>query len=215
MLDQLSQAQRYVNELQPSPNELENVLQMEGPRGVADMREGRASAAADAISTVLNTTDDPKLKAQALLAQGDLNWQLANLPTLPGAATQPALQPPQTSDEYLRRSAQAYQEILDNPVYLKDRDAVTHAHFGLAAIAENRRDWESAQKNLSLIADDSDVPTELQNRAKDELTQLPTIESPIYLAPQAQATPALPVPTTQSTPPPSQPARHPATEPMH
>jgi hypothetical protein len=212
MLDQLAQAQRDVATLQISPQELSYILMHGSLRDVSIAREDRASAAADALATVLNTTDDPKVKAQALLTRGDLYWQLANLPPLPGATTQPSLQLPQTSDQYLAQSAGAYQDILDDPAFLKDRDVAIHAHFGLAAVAENRRDWDTAQKHLNLIANDSDVPAGLQSQAQLQLSQLPLIESHIYLAPENPESLSA---TTQTVQPMISPTSRPSTQPAH
>ncbi len=91
------------------------------------------------------------MKAQALLLKGDFNFDMANLPDLPGAATQPALRPAESADSLLSNAADAYTQILQN--YGSDASAVTAAHFGLAAVAENRGDWNDAKAQYQAVLD--------------------------------------------------------------
>ncbi len=73
------------------------------------------------------------LKAQALVLKGDLNFNMANFPELPGAATQPSLRPSESEDTLLTNASDAYNQVLQN--YASEKFAVTAAHFGLAAVA--------------------------------------------------------------------------------
>ena len=182
------------------------VLENENPGAPADYlahsRSVAAAQAADAISLVLNTGDDPKLKAEALVVQGDLNWQLANFPPLPGAATQPALVPPMTSEQYLNRAADSYQQVLSNSDYASEHEALTAARFGLAAVAENRHQWDEARKQLQAVIDDPDAIASLRDQARVQLANLANIQTPLYLAPSTQPANgaiAMAASTTQST----------------
>src|SRR5207302_150846 len=64
------------------------------PESVAAGRQNAFIEAERNLSTSLNDLGDsnPKLRAEALIARGDLYWTAANLPALPGAATNPSLQ---------------------------------------------------------------------------------------------------------------------------
>ncbi len=85
------------------------------------------------------------LKAQALILKGDFNFNMANFPELPGAATQPSLRPAESDDSLLSNASDAYTEVLQS--YASEKFAVTAAHFGLAAVAENRGNWDAARRN--------------------------------------------------------------------
>jgi hypothetical protein len=181
------------------------MLSMMLPESVAKARQDLSSKANEAISTVLNTADDAKVKADAYIARGDLYWQLANFPELPGAATQPILRAPDSNDEYLKRSFDAYTEVLKNDQYAKQPDAVISAHFGLAAIAENRRDWDEAKHQLQSIINDANTSPALVKQAKNQLEQqLPQMQTPLYVV---QATTQ---PTTQAST-----TTEPTTQPLH
>jgi hypothetical protein len=180
LLNSLTNARSYVIQLHS-----EN-LPMMTPQYLASVRSEVTSRANAEISSVLNTTNDPKLKSEALITRGDLYWQLANFPDLPGAATQPSLRSSEPREELLKKSADAYNEVLKSDAYAKQHDAMVSAHFGLAAIAENHGDWDTARRELELIANDSDALPVLSQQAKDQLEKLPEIETPLYLSPATQ-----------------------------
>jgi tetratricopeptide (TPR) repeat protein len=91
------------------------------------------------------------LKARALVLKGDLNFNMANFPELPGAATQPTLRPEESDETLLSNAADAYNEVLQN--YVGEKFAVTAAHFGLAAVAENRGEWDAAKAQYQAVLD--------------------------------------------------------------
>jgi hypothetical protein len=193
VLNALSNARNYVIELRP-----EN-LKRYPPDYLARVRTDITSHARGEIADVLNNTDDPKLKAQALVTRGDLNWQLANFPELPGAATQPALQSPETREELLKKAADEYNTVLKTDAYAKDHDARTSARFGLAAVAENQSDWDTAKRELQAIVNDPETTPVLVQQAKDDLSKLPDLEKPLYMAPATQQIAEIPAtaPTTE------------------
>jgi hypothetical protein len=149
------------------------------------------SEANSAISNVLNSSDaDARMRAGAFIARGDLYWYLANLPPLPGSATQPSLQLGEPADIMLQKSSDAYQEVLKNSTYADQHDAIATAHMGLAAIAENKRDWTAARQEFDAVVNDSKAQKVLQTAAKAQIDQLPDLQkSQAYLA-SAEGTPA-------------------------
>ena len=164
------------------------------PPYLAQMRAATLTRVQDAVTTVLNNSSDPKFKAAALVARGDLYWQLANFPALPGAATQPFLQPEESADQYLAHAADSYQQVLSGDAYHDQHDSIISARFGLAAIAENRHDWTTALDQLQRIIDDSDATPPLRDLATRQRAALPQLQTTLYLSPSAQPTT---IPTTQ------------------
>jgi hypothetical protein len=105
----------------------------------------------------------PGMKAEALLDKGDINFQMANSPELPGAATQAALRPGDTVENLLNNAFEAYTQVLQQ--YPSEKFAVTSAHFGLAAIAENRAatnndasQWDAAKTQYQAVIDSDAEP---------------------------------------------------------
>jgi hypothetical protein len=194
ILSDLTTARTYVQVLENEPAN-------QTPEYLARSRAAAAAAAGDAIALVLNTSDDPKLKAEALVDRGDLDWQLANFPDLPGAATQPALQPAMSVDQYLSRAAEAYQQILTSSDYANEHESAWAARFGLAAIAENRRQWDEARRQLQAVADDADAPAYLKSAAQSQITALPNMQTPLYVSSSTQPTAPLVMAPPVVTPP--------------
>jgi hypothetical protein len=109
-----------------------------------------------------------------------LNWILANLPDLPGAATQPALKIARDPAELLKAAEDAYQTVLTK--YADQQHAAVAAHFGLAAIAENRGNWDVAKKEYEIIASMKNVPQAYLEQARIRLQKLPELEQPVMIA---------------------------------
>jgi hypothetical protein len=160
------------------------------------------------VTQVLDATDDPRMIAEARLVQGDLNWHLANLPDFPGAATRPALALPKPDEQYLNAAADAYRAVLNGPT--PPVESTTSARLGLAAVHENRREWDKAKEQYQKVVDDTAAPKPLKDLAAQALTRLETLRRTPLMAP----------PTTQQLdflgrpiPPTSAPATAPATTP--
>ncbi len=155
------------------------------------------NAAIDSISTNA-TSADAALQAKALLTKGDLNWTLANLPPIPGAATQPSLKLSRTTDEYLSQAADAYQQVLKN--FPDQSDTVLAANFGLAAIAEDNHNWDEATKIYNQIKSSS-VEQMYKDLADARLKLLPEIEQPVLVGSlttkPADMTPLVMAPSSQ------------------
>ena len=165
------------------------------------------------LSDVINKADDAATKARALVVRGDLNWAMANLPDLPGAATQPSLKVDPPPDDLLRQASDAYTAALDGA----DHETAAAAHFGLAAIAENRGDWAAARQQLQAVADDKGGVAVLTSAARTQLDNLPTLQQGGYLAPPTEPPSPATAPTTARTTSPASafigpmPSRRPAT----
>lgn len=127
------------------------------------------------------------MKAQALILKGDFNFDMANFPELPGAATQPALQPAESPESLLSNAADAYTQILQN--YGSDKSAVTAAHFGLAAVAENRGAWNDAKAQYQAILD-GDAETPYKALASRRLLILPQLQQSVTMDVDAATQPS-------------------------
>jgi hypothetical protein len=150
---------------------------------VVGKRNQLISETRSAIDTILRDAegdDERALRAEALVAKGDLNWSLANLKPVPEAATQPALALARTSLEYLKDAEDAYTDVVNG--YAGQIVSWVSAQMGLAAIAENRGDWADAGKHYQAVLDrKSDVPEGFARLAAQRLNQLAILQKPIYL----------------------------------
>jgi hypothetical protein len=183
---QLGLARRAIHELWYQP-----VAAMGNQEAIVQVRNTAASEAENSLQIAKRTADDPSLRADAYVAEGDLNWLLANLPTLPAATTQPekyAL--PKSSPEYLALATTAYSQVLKEPLS-KNQIALTSARLGLAAIAENKSDWPSAEKYYNDVVNDAATDPAMKEYGQTRLKMLENLEKPVYLA-AAAPPPAVP-----------------------
>jgi len=159
--------------------ELQNPPAIGDVKGYAAYRHARVADASTALTQALSLSTDRKLAAEALIARGDLNWALANATELPGATTQPALQLDQPRDAYLKESQQAYTTVLDQ--YTDQKEAGVAARFGLAAIAENRHDWDGATKLYQGLASDQTITAAYRDYAAQRLVGLTELKTPVRI----------------------------------
>lgn len=169
--------------------------QVKSPTDLVNLRRQVVESASSALTAVVGS-DNPQLAAAAYLLRGDLNWTLANLPELPEAATQPSLKLEGSSQEYLGRADEAYQKVIR--VYADQTLSVSNARFGLAAIAENKRDWAAARTTYEAIKNDPKTIPSYKTLADLKIAALGVIESPVYIAPTSQPAPA-PAPAAAPT----------------
>jgi hypothetical protein len=150
------------------------------PKQFLMLRDQYAAQAADNVSKVLETADDPKIRAEALISRGNLNWALANLPDLPGAETQPALRYARSREELLEEAEQAYRDALE----FKDQapHAGITARLSLAAVAENRRQWDRANEYYQSLIDDPAVAEAFKEEALERQLMLGDLRKPVLLA---------------------------------
>lgn len=208
-----SQAQQAALAMTTIQEKLEDIDRLAGAfsantaQAVADQRQKDARDVEDAIDTVLDHAHDARAKANAYVARGELNWKLANLPELPGADTRPSLKL-SNRDKLLDNAKSAYEEVLRS----NSGDALDEfsARMGLAAIAEDKRDWGAARQQYQLAAD-SGLPEAFRDYARKRLTDLSQYQKPVLIAPPEPQTqpstepailgPATPLPTQPSTSP--------------
>ena len=122
------------------------------------------------------------MKAQALLDKGDFNFEMANFPALPGAATRPSLRPAESTDTLLNSAAEAYGQVLQS--FPDQKFAVVSARFGLAAVNENRAAWADAKTQYQAILD-SDAEQPFKDIAKQRLDLIPQLSQPVTMGLQA------------------------------
>jgi len=148
---------------------------------MAKNRDELAQEAENALDAAMRTADDPQLRADIYVARGNLNWQLANFPALPAAATQPSMQLPKSSSDYLAAAASAYSEVLNDPLS-RNHTALTAARLGLAAVAENKADWDSAERYYNQVIGDSLTDATMKKYGENRLKMLNDLKKPVLLA---------------------------------
>lgn len=172
----LTTAERAIHDLWYQP-----VVLMGDQAGMAKTRDALTSEAEAALETALRTAEDPKLRADAYVARGNLNWLLANFPALPAAATQPSLALPKSSTDYLIAAGNAYSEVLKDPLS-RNQAALTAARLGLGAIAENKLDWKSAEQDYNDVIADAATATAIKEYTQNRLKMLTELKRPVLLA---------------------------------
>jgi tetratricopeptide (TPR) repeat protein len=175
------------------------------PELVARRRQETISAAVQAIDTVNERSEDRKLLAQAAVLRGDLYWNVANLAELPAAATRPALAVEPKAEEALGQAEAAYKRVLES--YGDQVQPVVTARFGLAAVAENRGEWDEARKHYEALTAGADVAEVFKTLAGMRMQALGQFEKGIYLAVSAPAAAATQATTAATTGPTTQPIR--------
>jgi hypothetical protein len=168
------------------PQELRfvNAAQGQAPvEAVVARRNQPISESRNAIDTILREAEGDEgmaMRAEALVAKGDLNWALANLEPLAAGATQPTLALPRTQTEYLKDAEDAYNDVVTG--YPGQIVSWVSAQMGLAAAAENRRDWAAARKAYQAIIDrKGDVPDDFTQLAARRMAMIPALEKPIFV----------------------------------
>lgn len=171
---------------------------MVGPEQLAAIRDSNFTSVDRSISDLLAGAKDPVVRAEALIAKGDLNWQTANFPQLPGATTRPSLAGTKTAADYLSAAETAYASVLRD--HVDQRFSAVSARLGLGAIAENRGQWDEANKHYQVVADDSNAPESFRSQARSRLEIVKMIREPLYVGAKPVTTqPAATQPATQPT----------------
>ena len=193
--EQLSMGRGFIEQLEGESAQM--AWMFAPPHEVAMRRKQAISEATSALETAVRVSDDRTIQAEAMLARGDLNYQASKLHELPGAATQPslALKP---QNEYRANAAEAYQTVINS--YSDAPHAVAAAKFGLAAIHEDRGEWDAAK---ALYEEISKVPNQVgayKALAEGRLALVPMLRQQVILG-KATTEPALPeVPTASTNP---------------
>lgn len=145
-------------------------------------------ATIDQTINPLLSSDQRMIAAQAYLVRGDLHWTLANLP-----AAAPTTQPVAaelTPSQNLDKAQEAYDKIIR--VYGDLQDVATNARFGLAAIAENRREFDKAKTVYEAIKNDPNVIPSYKTLAEEHLKILPEIQKRLYIGTPLPPAPVAP-----------------------
>ncbi len=165
------------------------------PRLFMKVREETYLEGLQQADVVLQKAPDSQvqMRAQALLDKGDLNFEMANFPDLPGAATQPSLSPAESRQTLLANASDAYLQALHS--YDSQKPVAAAAHFGLAAVAEDRAadgdpsQWDAAKAQYQAVIDgDADQP--IKALAKQRLDLLAQLRVPTTLDLPATTRPA-------------------------
>jgi hypothetical protein len=184
----------------------------------------------DAFTNAIKTADgaiesignkDPHIAARGILNKADTNFTMANMPPVPGATTRASLRPDQTPDQLLSAAETLYSQVLSK--YPDDMLSVASAHFGLAAVAEDRAvsdpsNWDKAAQNYQAVLDGS-ATAAFKSLATQRLANLPNLKKPMIsnlTAPSTQPStePATIGATTMPTTNPSAMNVSPATQPI-
>ena len=186
-----------VHELAQLPRQIEGGT---SASEVASNRQKVAQQADQAINTVLNSSKDPKTLANAYLARGDLNWELANFPELPGSQTLPSDLQITNRDGLFEQARTSYEKVLD-PAYAASSTDVFYARMGLAAVAENVGQWDQAKSQYQAIVSTANMPDSFKQLAETRLADLPKYQTPVLLvAPPAVAPAPASAPSNLSGP---------------
>jgi hypothetical protein len=139
-------------------------------------------------SVLADADSSSKVAAEALVARGDLNWYMASVAL---STTQPSTEAQSPSD-MLGGAQAAYQQVIS--AYPQEYFSVATARFGLAAIAENRMDWDEAKRQYQAVLDDSESGVSYHRLAQsmmatlEQLRQAAVIAGPSSSLPSASAT---------------------------
>ena len=153
-----------------------------------------------AIDGVLKNADrsNRRLLSAALLARGELYWQLSQLPEPPGATTRPALKEgARSTDELLKLSADAYQRVLSE--FNDDYTAKITATFALAAIDEAAGRFDAARQRYQALIDDGNTLPIHSDIARARLALLDSAARPLLIGPPTTL-PATTAPATTTAP---------------
>jgi hypothetical protein len=184
--EQLALARGYVDQLENEPASMSWMFAP--PHDTTQRRKQAISEANSAIENALRLSDERRIQAEAMLTRGNLNWAAAGLPPVPGAATQPALQL-KPRKEYLGTAAESYQTVVNSYPDITHADIA--ARFGLAAVHEQRGEWDQAKQIYEKIAADASKINAYKELADARLKAIPMLRQPVIMGKPATE-PALP-----------------------
>jgi tetratricopeptide (TPR) repeat protein len=150
-----------------------------GPDGRVSVRPAEVENVREVLSRVRDKASDKNVLAAATVAQGDYCWAMANYPDVPAAATQPSLRPEKDRGELLKEAQAAYQQALTE--YPDQTISAIAAHFGLAAISENLRNWDEAKRHYEAVKAMSTADDEFKAYADDKLKRLEAMRQPMLV----------------------------------
>jgi hypothetical protein len=169
-----------------------------------ELSKERLQRARDAVAladVVIDTSKQPGQRAMALLAKGDVYLTLGSLPQAALAGAEPisgfeSLDPA----TYLVEAETAFTRVLSD--YADESSAAISALFGLATVAENRRDFDAARSwygkvESSPTATDSDkLLAGNRKRLLDQISLPPLLALPPQQTPVSPPDAPIPAPAT-------------------
>jgi len=163
--------------------------------------------AAGGLDSIATLTENPTLTAAAGVVRGDLNWALGTLPAPTEATTRPARAYVAEGQDPLEFARRSYKAVIDN--FPKEHVSVARARLGLAAIAENKREFDAAKAAYQALIDDTNTPKAFADVAKMRQSILPQLAVQVKIDFSATTQPAVPPVPAALTPPPAPPATQP------
>ena len=164
---------------------------------IASERRQFFNDANNAITDAMRESDDRKIQAEALVAKGDLYFTMASLPPIEGAATQPMLMS-KDPKELLSGAHEAYTSVVEN--YADQAFAKIAARFGLAALAENKGDFDAAKTQYEKLAGETNDWPAYQHAAAVRLNALVDLRKPVRIAQPATIPVGVAAPPTAAAP---------------
>lgn len=149
------------------------------PEAYSNLRRQVLTEGSTALSDVLAKTDDDSARLQALLLRGDLYYAVGMLPDPAAATTRPTLKLAQEPESLFRTAQESYQEVLTR--YTDHPTEAAAARLGLAAVAENRSDFDGARGFYETVANDAKAASNYRETAKQRLTLLPSLARPVRI----------------------------------
>lgn len=146
-----------------------------------DAAETDVKAAAQNVIDTADASDHAQL-ASAYQALGQLYWTLSIYS--PIATTGPSTQPTTRPTNYLDMSRDAYQKIVTS--YAEQTQPLISARFGLAAIAEEKRDWKTAREEYQKVIESEHALATDKSLAEDRVAGLDKLQNPLLLIPASQ-----------------------------
>lgn len=160
----------------------------------ASIRKEAFSEGDSALTNVLSNHSDQKdLIPQALLLRGDLNYAVGLLPDRAAATTRPALSLGEKPEKLFTVARECYQEVVNS--FAGRPSDVAHAKLGLAALAENAGDFETAKKLYTEVVTEGGSTPAYRDTASRRLDELPDFARPMRFR-TAGGTAGAAVPTT-------------------
>jgi predicted negative regulator of RcsB-dependent stress response len=170
-LDNLASARNVITQL----HQLRGIASIGPGELVAQQQRQLFNDANNLIGNAIGISDERKVQAEALIAKGDLNYALASMAPVQGAATQPTLMI-KDPKALLESAGEAYRTVLNN--YSDEKYSVIAARFALAAIAEDRRDFDAAKQQYDqIVLETKDMPA-YQQMASLRLNMLDVLKNP-------------------------------------
>ena len=177
---QQAMSEEALGNAQTAIDSLRGLAGIRDPKLAAEQRRQIEEQADTALRQVLDDSKDESLRAGALLAQGDLNWELARSSGATPAQTQPTTkQSRDDTDELLDKAKRAYESAAQAPG--AKPVTINSAYLGLAAVAEQQGKWDEAAAAYDKIRTHPTLPPAFKLDAQDRKETLEKIRNPALI----------------------------------